>query len=151
MAFNMHIILSRVGVTYKTGFGLDVWIYCTLYIHTIRDYRQYYAIAILHTLRFTTAHALGFSDFTSRTLATDLSVSLTLQFTREVFFSQPNSFLAIILQLPIPKTQLNSNPLFPSSYPGRLASRNSTLHYSTTVLYSIKVKVKVTLRLTVSQ
>jgi hypothetical protein len=26
-------MLSRVGVTYKTGFGLDYWIYCTLYIH----------------------------------------------------------------------------------------------------------------------
>jgi hypothetical protein len=36
------------------------------------------------------------------------------------------SFLAIILQLPIPKTRLNSIPLLPSSYPGRLASRNST-------------------------
>jgi hypothetical protein len=24
-------ILSRVGVTYKMGFGLDDWIYCTLY------------------------------------------------------------------------------------------------------------------------
>jgi hypothetical protein len=22
-----------LGVTYKTGFGLDDWIYCTLYIH----------------------------------------------------------------------------------------------------------------------
>jgi hypothetical protein len=27
-------------VTYKTGFGLDDWIYCTLYIRTFRDYRQ---------------------------------------------------------------------------------------------------------------
>jgi hypothetical protein len=34
------LILSRVGVTYKTGFGLDDWIYCILYIHTVRDYRQ---------------------------------------------------------------------------------------------------------------
>jgi hypothetical protein len=33
-------ILSRLGVTYKTGFGSDDWIYCTLYIHTVRDYRQ---------------------------------------------------------------------------------------------------------------
>jgi hypothetical protein len=40
--------------------------------------------------------------------------------------SQPNSFLAIILQLPFPKTRLNSICLLPSSYPGRLASRNST-------------------------
>jgi hypothetical protein len=27
------IIMSRVWVTYKTGFGLDDWVYCTLYIH----------------------------------------------------------------------------------------------------------------------
>jgi hypothetical protein len=36
------------------------------------------------------------------------------------------TLLAIFLQLPIPKTELNSIPLLPSSYPGRLASRNST-------------------------
>jgi hypothetical protein len=34
-----HYIISRVGVTYKTGFGFDNWIYCKLYIHTVRDYR----------------------------------------------------------------------------------------------------------------
>jgi hypothetical protein len=57
-------------------FVLDDWIYCTLYIHTTRDYRPYSAIATLHTLKFTAAHALGFSVFTSRILATDLSQSL---------------------------------------------------------------------------
>jgi hypothetical protein len=62
-------------VAYKTGFGLDGWIYCTLYIHTVRDYRQYSAIAILHTFQFTVAHTLGFSVLTSRILATDLSQS----------------------------------------------------------------------------
>jgi hypothetical protein len=56
-----------------TDFGLHDWIYCTLYIHTTRDYRQYSAIAILHNLQFTVPHALGFSVFTSRILATDLS------------------------------------------------------------------------------
>jgi hypothetical protein len=55
--------------------GLDDWIYCTLYIHTVRDYRHYSAIAILHTLQFTVTHALGFSFFTSRILATNLSQS----------------------------------------------------------------------------
>jgi hypothetical protein len=62
-------------VTYVRGSGLDDWIYCTLYIHTTRDYRQYSAIADLHTLQFTATHALGFSVFTSRILATDLSLS----------------------------------------------------------------------------
>jgi hypothetical protein len=58
-----------------------------------------------------------------------ITVSLTLELTYGVFFSQRNSLLAIILQLPIPKTPLSSIPLLPSSYPGRLASRNSTLHF----------------------
>jgi hypothetical protein len=26
--------VTCMGVTYMTGFGLDAWIYCTLYIHT---------------------------------------------------------------------------------------------------------------------
>jgi hypothetical protein len=51
------------------GFGfIDI-----LCIHTTRDYRQYSAIAELRTLQFTVAHALGFSVFISRILATDLS------------------------------------------------------------------------------
>jgi hypothetical protein len=68
----VYILLSRVWVTYRRGFGLDDWIYCTLYIHTTRDYRRYSTTAILHTLRFTVAHALGFFVFPSRILATDL-------------------------------------------------------------------------------
>jgi hypothetical protein len=67
--------MSPVAVTYKTGFILDDWICCTLYIHTTRNYRQYSAIAILHTFQFTLTHALGFSFFTSLILATDLSQS----------------------------------------------------------------------------
>jgi hypothetical protein len=49
---------------YKTGFG---FIMDLLHLtHTTRNYRQYSAIADLHTLKFTVAHALGFSSFTSR-------------------------------------------------------------------------------------
>jgi hypothetical protein len=58
--------LSRVGVTYKTGFVLDDWIY---WIFETRNYRQYSAI------QFTVTHALRFSVFTSRILATDSSRS----------------------------------------------------------------------------
>jgi hypothetical protein len=47
----------------------------TVYIHTTPDYRQYSAIAILHIFQFTVTHALGFSVFISRILATDLSQS----------------------------------------------------------------------------
>jgi hypothetical protein len=73
----------------------------TLFTHTTRDYRQYSPVSILHTLQFTVAQALVFSAFTSRILATDfITVSLSHQITYEVFFSQSNSFLAIILQLP---------------------------------------------------
>jgi hypothetical protein len=67
-------ILSRVWVTIKTGFGLDDWIYWYL-MRSTRNYRQYSAIAILHTSQFTVTHALGFSVFISRILATDLSQS----------------------------------------------------------------------------
>jgi hypothetical protein len=101
----------------------------TPHIFTPRNYRQCSAIADLHTIQFTVMHTLGFSVFTSRILATDfITVSLSLRITHEVFFSQTNSFLAIILQLPVPKTRLNSIPLLSSSYPGRLASRSSTFH-----------------------
>jgi hypothetical protein len=62
-------ILPLVGVT---GFVLDDWICCTLYIHTTRDYRRYSGTAILHTLQFTVTRALGYSVVTSRILATDL-------------------------------------------------------------------------------
>jgi hypothetical protein len=76
--------------------------------------------------------------------------------------SQPNSFLALVLRLPIPKIRLHSIPLLPSSYPGRLASRNATrldstrLDYCSLILllllcfyYFSGQRVRVTLRLAV--
>jgi hypothetical protein len=107
-------------MTYKTYSGLNDWIYWHL-IRQLGTTGNHSATAISHTSQFTVTHALGFSVFTSRILATDfITVSLSLQITHEVFFALPNSFLAIILQL---STQFIS-PL-PSSCPGRLASRNS--------------------------
>jgi hypothetical protein len=44
-------------------------------------------------------------------------------------------FFAIILKLPIPKTRLNSIPLLPSSYPGRLVSRDSTQFFSAELFF----------------
>jgi hypothetical protein len=115
---------------------LDDWIYWHL-IHTIRDYRQYSAIADLHILQFTFTHARGFSVFTSRILATDLLQSHCNLKSHMNSPLQFNSFIVISFQLPstaISRTLLNSIPLLPSSYPGRLASRNSTnssqLNYS---------------------
>jgi hypothetical protein len=60
-------------VTYKTGF----WIrFIVSYTFTrFGTTGNYSAIAILHTFHLTVAHALGFSVFTSRILATDLSQS----------------------------------------------------------------------------
>jgi hypothetical protein len=106
---------------YKAGFGLDDWIYWHR-VHTTENYRQCSAIADLHNLQFTVTHTLGFSVLTSRILATDLLQSRCYFESR---MKPPNSIRAIILQLPIPKTRLNSVPLLPSSYPGRLASWNS--------------------------
>jgi hypothetical protein len=47
------------------------------YTFTTRDYRLYSAIANLQNILFTVAHALGFSVFTSRILATELHHFLT--------------------------------------------------------------------------
>jgi hypothetical protein len=63
--------LSRVGVTIKRVLYWMIGFIDTLYTQ-LGTTDNYSAIAILHTLHFTVAHALGFSVFTSRILATDL-------------------------------------------------------------------------------
>jgi hypothetical protein len=68
-------LLSRVrGYAWRiiTSSGSDDWIYWCFYTVTL-SYNQYSAIADLHTLQFTVAHALGFSVSTSHILATDLN------------------------------------------------------------------------------
>jgi hypothetical protein len=60
-----------VWVTYKSGFGLDDWIYCIVFTQ-LGTTGNYSTIAILHPLQFTVTLALGFSVITSRILATDL-------------------------------------------------------------------------------
>jgi hypothetical protein len=127
-------IMSCVWVTYRRGFGLDDWIYCTLYVHTTHDYRQYNAIADLHTLQSTVTHALGFSVFTSCILAMDLSQS-HCHFKSHI----KSSCHSLIPFLPLfCNCQLNSIPLLPSSCTGRLASQNSTLHVCSNLLYAPK-------------
>jgi hypothetical protein len=49
--------------------------YCALCTHTTGDYRQYSAIAVLHTFQLSVTHALGFPVLTSRILATDFEQS----------------------------------------------------------------------------
>jgi hypothetical protein len=117
LAFH-YLVMSHVGVTYKTGFGLDLL--------TPYTFAQLRTTDNTH-FPFTVAHALGFSVFTSLIPGNGLiTVSLSIQITHAVFFSQPNSFLAIILHQLIPETGLSSVPLLTTSYPGRLASRKST-------------------------
>jgi hypothetical protein len=114
----------------------EFWIGC---LDLLTPYTQYSrlqaitALSLMYTLYSSPLHThyvsqsspvVSWQRIYSRT------VSLSLQITHEVFFSPPNSFLDIILQLPIPKTRLNSIPLLPSSYPGWLEPRNSTLHFT---------------------
>jgi hypothetical protein len=70
-------ILSRVGVLSVNYRRLLDWM--TGFIDTLYTplgtAGNYSAVAILYTLQFTVAHALGFSVSTSRILATDFSQS----------------------------------------------------------------------------
>jgi hypothetical protein len=52
------LISSRLGVvrvTYKTGFGLENWIYCTLYIHN-PGLEVITAILLIYTLHSSPLH-----------------------------------------------------------------------------------------------
>jgi hypothetical protein len=91
-------------VTYKTGFGLNVCIYCTLYFHTVRNYRQYSAIAILHTFQFNVAHALLFQ---SSLVLSWQRIYHSLTVTSNLLGTVLIPFLPF-LQLPIPKTRLST-------------------------------------------
>jgi hypothetical protein len=118
-------ILARAGVTYKVDFGLNDWIYWHL-IHTTRNYRQCSAIADLHTLYSSPLHThLDSQSSLVVSRQRIITVSISLQITHEVFFSQPNSFLVIILQLPI---QFNSKLLYrQAGVPNRNSSLSTTL------------------------
>jgi hypothetical protein len=64
-------------VTNKTGSSSDECIYYNFQLQPLLitlTYRQYSAIAHLHHLQITVAHAVGFFVFTSRFLATDLNI-----------------------------------------------------------------------------
>jgi hypothetical protein len=137
--------LSRVGVcVWLIRRGLDWLIYCTLCIHNselqaIQRYRwsTHFPVHRCTRTRVLSLHLWypgnGF-----------ITVSLLLRITHEVFFSQPNFFLAIILQLP---TQFSSSaPKLISWQAGVSKSALFSRLYCCSV-----VRVRVTLRLTVSQ
>jgi hypothetical protein len=76
--FNNNNTVMHWVVTYKTGFLLDDWIFFAPYTFThLGTTGNSSGIAILHTV----THTLGFSGFTSRILATDLSQSVTSNHT----------------------------------------------------------------------
>jgi hypothetical protein len=81
------------------------------------------ALSLFYTLsRSPFPHALVFSVLTSRILATDLSQShCTFKSHMKSSCHSLINFLPLFCSC-----QFNS---MPSSYPGRLASRNSTLHF----------------------
>jgi hypothetical protein len=87
---NGNNVLSRVGVTYKTCFRLDGWIYCTVYIHNTRDQRQCSPIALLHTFQFTVALVVSWQRiYHSLTVTSTHTWSLlgTVEFVPCHFFS----------------------------------------------------------------
>jgi hypothetical protein len=102
----------------------------TLYT-VLRTTDNYSAIADLHTLQSTVIHALGFSVFTSRILATDLQQSHC-----HFKVHKKSSLHPLIPFLPLfCNCQLSSIPLLRCSYPSRLASRYSTWLNSTQLDY----------------
>jgi hypothetical protein len=112
-------ILSRIGilcVTYGQVLDLMIGIIETLFTQ-LGITSNYSAIADLYNLQFTVTHALGFSVFTCRILATDFHTVAIPEFhcncsTYEVFFAHSNSFLVISSQSPstaISRTRPNSN------------------------------------------
>jgi hypothetical protein len=104
------LILSRVLVTYTTGFRLDDCIDCIL--HTVLGTTgNYSTMAILHTLLLTATQALQFSAFTSRILTTDLSQShCNFKSHMKSSWHSLIHFLPL-LQFPIRKTRLDYSRL----------------------------------------
>jgi hypothetical protein len=107
---------------------------------------QHYRYPTHFPARFT--HALGFSFFTSRILATDFSQShcslisqmksslhILITFLPLVFTHPRLTSLCSLLQLPVPEfDQILTSPLS-CSYPGRIASQNSTRLNSTELFF----------------
>jgi hypothetical protein len=109
----MSNIMSRIYVTVD---GVLVWmIWFIALIHSTRDYRWYNVIADLHTLQFAVAHALGFSVFTIRILATDFStviivVSLQMQHTWSLLCTAKLFFLPSAISRDSILSQLSMDP-----------------------------------------
>jgi hypothetical protein len=104
----------------KSTFFLTQPVVC---IHTTRDYRQYSPAANLHTFQFIAAHALGFSIFSSRILATELQ-QYHCHFTSHI----KTSFHCLISFLQLFSTQFSfsASKLIPRQ--ARVSKLDSSLH-----------------------
>jgi hypothetical protein len=74
------------------------------------NYSQYSAIADLRNLQFTVAHALGFSVFTSRLLATDLNTDTITSFHYESFLSSATLYSSVLICTRSSQFTLHSRP-----------------------------------------
>jgi hypothetical protein len=121
-------VMSRLGICscIMDGFWIGLLDLLTPYTHH-SELQAITALSLIYTLHSSPLHTHKDSQSSLVVSWQRIYNSLTVNSNHEVFFAPPNSFLAIILQLTIPKTRLNSVPLFPSSYPCRLAFRISTL------------------------
>jgi hypothetical protein len=72
-------------VTKITGSRADDWIYWHIGYFLSLNYNQNSVIADLHPSQFAVVHALGFSVFTSRLLATDLNTETSTSNHNKVF------------------------------------------------------------------
>jgi hypothetical protein len=98
-------LLSRVVLFRDLHDGFQIrWLDLLTLIHS-QSSRLQAITALSLFLQLTVTHGLGFSVFTSRILATDLSQS-HCHCSTHVFFSQIKFCLAIVLQLP---TQFNTS------------------------------------------
>jgi hypothetical protein len=112
-------------VTYKVG--LD-WLIGFIAPYTkYSEQRQLQRLRYSHTLQLTVTQALKFSVFTNRILATDLQQS-HCHFKSHMKSSSHGLIPFLPLFCNCQFRRLDSIPLLPVTYPGRLASWNSTLH-----------------------
>jgi hypothetical protein len=89
------------------------------------NYNQYRAVADLHNLQFTVAHALGFSVSTSRLLATNLNTETSISNHYEVFLpflvqSPWNLGTQLKTLLDSSSSEFKNGGAIPSSLPMRL-------------------------------
>jgi hypothetical protein len=132
----VHKAAAMYIVTYRGDLKEGFWIGWLDLLHLIHSHTS--GLQAIHSYHY-------FTHFTvHRCTRTRILSSLAVSWQR-IYQSRCNfkshmksslhrlfPFLALIPLLPIPKARLYSIPLLPNSYPGRLASRDSSLHFTAT-------------------